>query len=256
MQFKVVIPARLASTRLPAKPLLTLAGRPMILHVCERALASGADQVVVATEDPAIMEAVAHMPVDGMLTSAEHVSGTSRIAEVCSRMRWSEETIVVNLQGDEPLMPSELIAELASTLRSDSSCQVATMAAAMTHWDEVLDPNIVKVVVNSQQRALYFSRAPIPCERDMQYVEGDFTPPGIYWRHIGMYAYTAAYLRKYASLAPSPLEDLEKLEQLRVLWHGDAIKVLSVPEAPPPGVDTEADRQRVEALLQQYMLQG
>lgn len=253
MQFKVVIPARLASTRLPSKPLLPLAGRPMILHVCERALASGADQVVVATEDPAIMDVVAHMPVEGMLTSSEHVSGTSRIAEVCSRMGWSGETVVVNLQGDEPLMPPELIAELASTLSSDTDCHVATMAAAMTQWNDIADPNIVKVVMDRRQRALYFSRAAIPCERDRHSVEGDGVPAGIYWRHIGMYAYTAAYLRQYASLEPSPLEDLEKLEQLRVLWHGDAIKVLTVPQAPPPGVDTEADRQRVESILLQYM---
>jgi 3-deoxy-manno-octulosonate cytidylyltransferase (CMP-KDO synthetase) len=249
--FHIVIPARYGSTRLPGKPLLDLCGRPMIHHVCTRALEAGAEQVVVATDDERIAAAVADLPVLAVMTRPDHASGTERLAEVVDRLQWEEETIVVNLQGDEPFMDGRLIQQLARALQQRSDCQVATLATPIVEAEAAFDPNIVKVVTDGESRALYFSRATIPWDRDA------FTGVPVarlreeapYHRHIGIYAYTVSYLRRYVSLSPSPLEQVEHLEQLRILWHGDRILVVPVASGPAPGIDTELDLERAERYL-------
>lgn len=250
--FTIVIPARYGSTRLPGKPLLEIGGKPMIAHVCERALEAGAAEVVVATDDARIAEAVDGLPVTAMLTRPEHASGTERLAEVAERRAWGDDTIVVNLQGDEPFMDAALLRALAAALGRRADCPVATLAAPIHRPEEIFDPNVVKVVTDGESRALYFSRAAVPWDRE-SFAEGKAAPmPGQgmpYRRHIGVYAYTAAYLRRYVDLAPSPLEHIERLEQLRILWHGDRILVVPVEGAPAPGVDTAADLERAERHL-------
>lgn len=248
--FKVVIPARHASSRLPGKPLLPIAGRPMIVHVCERALQAGAD-VIVATDDLRIIAAVAELPVTAVMTRTDHASGTERIAEVAEQLGWAEDQIVVNLQGDEPLAEPELIPQLAAALAPPADAQVATLACPIGDSDEVLDPNAVKVVLDHQSHALYFSRAPIPWFRDgFAHSPPAWPESGTYLRHIGIYAYSVGFLRRYVNWPRSALESVEALEQLRILWQGERIKVVTVPHAPPPGVDTEADLRRVKALLE------
>ena len=250
--FKIVIPARYGSSRLPGKPLLPIAGRPMIAHVCERALEAGAAEVVVATDDVRIAEAIQELEVRALLTRPEHASGTERIAEVADTLGWEDDEIVVNLQGDEPLMQPALIVHLAQALAAQKLAQVATLAAPMTSREEVFNPNAVKLVRDSKGYALYFSRAPIPWHRDSftQAAEGEL-PAGIeYLRHIGIYAYSAGFLRRYVGWPASPLEAVEALEQLRVLWMGERILVLPVAQAPEAGVDTEADLLRVRTQLE------
>lgn len=246
--FRIVIPARYGSTRLPGKPLLPLAGRPMIAHVCERAL-EATPAVVVATDDQRIVDAVAGLPVKAMLTRSDHASGTERIAEVAERLGWSEEEAVVNLQGDEPLMTAALIGELAAVLHQGQAT-VATLAAPITAAAEVFDPNVVKTVLDRHGDALYFSRAPIPWYRDHFASEPELSPDCVWLRHIGIYGYTVGFLRRYVAWPASPLEAIEALEQLRILWHGERIRVIRVAAAPPAGVDTGADLRRVESLLQ------
>ncbi|CAI8754565.1 MULTISPECIES: 3-deoxy-manno-octulosonate cytidylyltransferase [Methylococcus] len=248
--FTIVIPARYGSTRLPGKPLLELGGKPMIAHVCERALEAGAAEVVVATDDARIAEAVDGLPVTAMLTRTEHASGTERLAEVAERRAWSDDTLVVNLQGDEPFMDAALLRALAEALGRREDCRVATLAAPIHRPEEIFDPNVVKVVTDGENRALYFSRAAVPWDRE-SFAEGAGVPmPGMpYRRHIGVYAYTASYLRRYVDLEPSPLEHVERLEQLRILWHGDRILVVPVEGAPAPGVDTAADLERARRHL-------
>ncbi|QKT04855.1 3-deoxy-manno-octulosonate cytidylyltransferase [Ectothiorhodospiraceae bacterium 2226] len=251
MRFRVLIPARLASTRLPRKPLVPLAGRPMIQHVMERAAASGAHEVLVATDDETIVRAVEAFGGRALLTADTHLSGTDRLAEVSARLGFAEQDIVVNLQGDEPLMPPELIAQVAQALADAPQAEVATAAAPLTSVEELFDPNTVKVVCNAAGDALYFSRAAIPWAREA-FAAG---PPralpeqGGYRRHIGLYAYRAGYLARFVRLTPAPLERMESLEQLRVLWHGGRIRVVEAHAVPPAGVDTPADVARVEALL-------
>ncbi|QXP84569.1 3-deoxy-manno-octulosonate cytidylyltransferase [Methylococcus sp. ANG] len=251
-EFTIVIPARYGSTRLPGKPLLEIGGKPMIAHVCERALEAGAAEVVVATDDARIAQAVDALPVTAMLTRPEHASGTERLAEVAERRAWGDETIVVNLQGDEPFMDAALLRALAEALERREDCPVATLAAPIHRPEEIFDPNVVKVVTDGESRALYFSRAAVPWDRE-SFAEGMAAPkPGQgmpYRRHIGVYAYTAAYLRRYVDLAPSPLEQIERLEQLRILWHGDRILVVPVAGAPAAGIDTAADLERAERHL-------
>jgi 3-deoxy-manno-octulosonate cytidylyltransferase (CMP-KDO synthetase) len=247
--FKIVIPARYGSTRLPGKPLLPLAGKPMIVHVCERALEAGAE-VIVATDDARIAGAVAELPVRAVLTRTDHGSGTERIAEVAEILGWPDETLIVNLQGDEPLMRPELVRKLAETLAGATGAAVATLAAPIRALAEVFDPNAVKTVLDAQGHALYFSRAPMPWHR-AGFGQPDAALPEDfpYLRHIGIYAYSAGFLRRYVDWPASPLEAVEALEQLRILWHGERIRVLPVEQAPEAGVDTEADRRRVEAVL-------
>lgn len=250
--FTIVIPARYGSTRLPGKPLLELGGKPMIAHVCERAIEAGAAEVVVATDDERIAKAVEALPVTAMLTRPDHASGTERLAEVAERRAWNDDTLVINLQGDEPFMDAALLRALAEALGRREDCRVATLAAPIHRPEEIFDPNVVKVVTDGESRALYFSRAAVPWDRE-SFAEWRAAPkPGQgmpYRRHIGVYAYTAAYLRRYVGLVPSPLEHIERLEQLRILWHGDRILVVPVAGAPASGVDTAADLERARRHL-------
>ncbi|MEY2633333.1 MAG: hypothetical protein RIR00_1987 [Pseudomonadota bacterium] len=250
-RFKVVIPARFASSRLPGKPLLDLGGKPMVVRVAERALASGAEEVLVATDHRQVAEVAASAGLRVIMTDSAHPSGTDRLAEVARRCAWPDDTLVVNLQGDEPLMDPELLSLTAVRL---ASCDAAmsTLAHPIADAADFFNPNVVKVVCNAQGEALYFSRAPIPYARDHFAREGggETLPerfPAL--RHIGMYAYRAGFLLAYNGLAPSPLERFESLEQLRVLWHGYRIVVEQVDHAPAAGVDTPEDAARVRKLF-------
>ena len=246
---KIVIPARHGSSRLPGKPLLNIAGKPMIVHVCERALEAG-KEVYVATDDERISAAVAGLPVTAVMTREDHGSGTERIAEVADQLGWPDDTRVVNLQGDEPLMQPELIRQLAETLATEASAEIATLAAPIEDPADVFDPHAVKVVLDRHGHALYFSRAPIPWHRE-SFAQTDRAAAADFpWlRHIGIYAYTAGFLRRYVNWPASRLESVEALEQLRILWQGERIRVLTVASAPHAGVDTEADLRRVLGVL-------
>lgn len=250
MRFKVVIPARYGSTRLPGKPLLNIAGKPMIAHVCDRAKKADADEVIVATDDERIFQAVSDLGFKAVMTRADHQSGTERIAEVARICGWSGDQIIVNLQGDEPLIPPNYIRETAKALAGQEKAGMATLAARINDVEEIFNPNAVKVVLDNSGYALYFSRAPIPWDRDA-FSGSERTPSGKipYLRHIGMYAYTVDFLNRYCSWESSALESVESLEQLRILWHGEAIKVHLVEKTPPAGVDTQEDLIRVEQVL-------
>lgn len=250
--FKVVIPARFASTRLPGKPLLDIAGKPMIVHVCERALEAQSEQVVVATDDQRIFDTVSGLGIQVVMTDPEHHSGTERIAEVARVLGWQDTEIVVNLQGDEPLIPAEYIRDVAEALAGQQQAGIATLAAKILDADEIFNPNAVKVVLDKSGYALYFSRAPIPWNRadfPEHHVLGDDGHP--HYRHIGMYAYTVGFLHRYCSWNASPLESVESLEQLRILWHGEKVLVKVVEQTPEAGVDTEEDLWRVALSLGQ-----
>lgn len=257
VDFTVAIPARMASTRLPGKPLRLLAGRPIVHHVIDRALESGAAEVVLATDSEAIAEAVAWSKVRVVLTRPDHPSGTDRLAEVAERLGWARERIVVNLQGDEPLVPPAAIQAVARALADDPECAIATLAQPITDLAGFLDPNVVKVVVDRAGRALYFSRAPIPWPRDAFARDRSRYPEGLVaWRHIGLYAYRAGFLRDYPSFPPSPLELAESLEQLRALSTGERIAVIRSPIDFPAGIDTEEDLARVERHLSERATRG
>jgi 3-deoxy-manno-octulosonate cytidylyltransferase (CMP-KDO synthetase) len=247
VSFKVVIPSRLASVRLPDKPLQTLLGRPLVQHVYERATASRAGEVLVATESERVAEACRGFGARAVLTSAAHRCGTERVAEVATSQGWPDDTIVVNVQGDEPLMPSMLIDQVAALIGS-SNTPLATLAWPIANTGEMCDPNIVKVVVDARGDALYFSRASIPWNRDLPPTHGD-APLTLALRHIGLYAYRAGPLRALAAAPPCELEDVEKLEQLRALWLGLRIRVGHAETLPGPGVDTEADLKRVARMM-------
>lgn len=249
-KFKVVIPARYASTRLPGKPLLDIAGKPMIVHVCGKALQAGAEDVVVATDDDRILQAVQSIGIKAVMTRADHQSGTERIAEAAELCGWASDDIIVNLQGDEPLIPPEIIRELAGVLASQHQAGIATLAANIVDQEEIFNPNAVKVVLNKDSYALYFSRAPIPWDRDGFKGQGrDVSGKMPYLRHIGMYAYRLGFLQRYCQWQPSILESVESLEQLRILWQGETIKVKVVDKTPPAGVDTPEDLIRVEQTI-------
>jgi 3-deoxy-manno-octulosonate cytidylyltransferase (CMP-KDO synthetase) len=249
--FMVAIPARFASQRLPGKPLLPIAGEPMVLHVAKRALAAGARDVVVATDDARIADTLRTSSVRVVMTRADHVSGSDRLAECVRLCGWSDDTVVVNLQGDEPLAPASGIRAVADVL-VESGAPMATLATPFDTIEEFTDPNCVKVVIDRSGRALYFSRAPVPWPRDAFAKTKDVLPPATpFLRHIGIYAYRAGFLQTFTQLAPTPLERAESLEQLRALEHGHAIAVRIAPEAFPPGVDTPADLERVRALVGQ-----
>lgn len=250
--FKVVIPARYASTRLPGKPLLDIAGKPMIVHVCERALEAEAEQVVVATDDQRIFDTVSALGIAVVMTDPNHQSGTERIAEVAEKMSWAGGDIIVNLQGDEPLIPPSYIRDVAEALASQNQAGIATLAANIVDADEIFNPNAVKVVLSQAGYALYFSRAPIPWDRGSfpdRHVIDENSPTHL--RHIGMYAYTVDFLRRYCGWSRSPLEGIESLEQLRILWHDEKIRVKIVEQTPEAGVDTEEDLWRVALRLGQ-----
>jgi 3-deoxy-manno-octulosonate cytidylyltransferase (CMP-KDO synthetase) len=240
--FVALVPARLASTRLPRKPLADLGGKPMVVRVADRARASGASLVAVATDSPEIAEAVQRHGHRALLTRADHPTGTDRLAEAVDLLGLPDDAIVANVQGDEPLMPTALVAGVARLLRDRPDCAIATAAHPLSPLDELSNPNVVKVVLAADGRALYFSRAPIPFARDGIAAHAGANP---YLRHIGLYAYRASFLRAYRFLAPSPIETIEALEQLRALWHGHAITVMTTDEAPPAGVDTPSDLERV-----------
>lgn len=250
--FKVVIPARYASTRLPGKPLLDIAGKPMIAHVCERALAAQAEQVVVATDDQRIFDTVSALGIQVVMTDPNHQSGTERIAEVADRLDWHADDIVVNLQGDEPLIPPEYISDVAGALARQQQAGIATLAAKIHDADEIFNANAVKVVLDKNNYALYFSRAPIPWNRASfpeHHVVDEVAHP--HYRHIGMYAYTVGFLQRYCNWSASPVESVESLEQLRILWHGEKVLVKIVEQTPEAGVDTEEDLWRVALSLGQ-----
>jgi len=239
--FIAVIPARYDSSRLPGKPLADIHGRPMIAWVYDRAVASGASETIVATDDVRIVEACRAFGAEVMMTRAEHRSGTDRIAEVASVRGWSDEQLVVNVQGDEPLLPAELIAQVAATATRRSSAAIATLVTPITTAVARENPNFAKVVFDRSGRALYFSRAPIPWPRD------GGTPPS--YRHIGLYAYRTAALRVLAEAGPCELEEIEMLEQLRALWLGLEIVVDVATTPPPPGVDTQSELDDVRVRL-------
>jgi len=248
--FRVVIPARYASTRLPGKPLADIAGRPMVLRVVDAARRSGAAEVIVATDDQRVFDAVAGQGEAVVMTRADHPSGTDRIAEVAQQRGWTEDDIVVNVQGDEPLIDPVLVAAVAQALAVDTSAAMSTAAHALASAEEFFNPNVVKVVTTADHRALYFSRAPIPWHRDGFAAQREVLPPGLQpRRHVGLYAYRVGFLHRYGQLTPAPLEQWESLEQLRVLWHGFSIHVIDCAQAPLPGVDTPEDLQRVQALF-------
>lgn len=246
--FRVVIPARYGSSRLPGKPLLPLAGRPMLEWVYRRACRSAARQVLIATDDMRIVEAARGFGATALMTAATHASGTDRIAEVARREAWSDAEIIVNVQGDEPLLPEALIDQVAALLAAHSQAQITTLAVPIGSAAQLQDPNVVKVVSDARQRALYFSRAPIPWDREAGGA-GSAAAQGHARRHLGIYAYRVGALRHLASLEPTPLERLEKLEQLRALEHGMDIRVGDADAIPGGDVNAAGDIAEVEALL-------
>ncbi|MCD8548499.1 MAG: 3-deoxy-manno-octulosonate cytidylyltransferase [Aeromonadaceae bacterium] len=247
MSFVVVIPARYDSTRLPGKPLADIHGKPMIQWVAEQALQAGASQVIVATDDERVAQAVQLPGVEVCLTGRQHNSGTERLAEVCQRYGFAEDTIVVNVQGDEPLIPPQIISQVADNL-AHSQAPMATLAVPIESEAEIFNPNAVKVVMDAQGYALYFSRAPIPWDRD-GFAQQPRQWRQVYARHLGIYAYRAGFIARYLAWEVSPLEQIESLEQLRVLWHGERIHVALAEAVPPAGVDTPEDLARVCALV-------
>ncbi len=253
MTFKVVIPARYASTRLPAKPLLDLGGKPMVVRVADRARQSGAEEVWVATDHPAVRDAAEAHGVRVLMTRADHASGTDRLAEVAALRAWSPDTLVVNVQGDEPLIEPEVIALTAHRL-AESGAAIATVAHPIAEAADFFNPNVVKVVCRGDGDAAYFSRAPIPYARDhfAREAGGEALPAGFpALRHVGLYAYRVSFLAAYAGLAPAPTEIFESLEQLRALWHGYRIAVAIVSSAPAPGVDTPEDAEKMRLIFTQ-----
>jgi 3-deoxy-manno-octulosonate cytidylyltransferase (CMP-KDO synthetase) len=249
VSFTVLIPARLASTRLPRKPLADIGGLPMVVRVARRAALSAAARVVVAADDEQIVRACDAHGVRALLTRADHATGSDRLAEACELLGLGEREIVVNVQGDEPLIEPTLIEACAELLSQRTDCVMSTVAHAIDTPAEFTNPNVVKLVCDSAGRALYFSRAPIPWWRD-GYAKGvGSLPAPAPLRHVGIYGYRAGFLQRFPTLAPSPLETLESLEQLRVLWHGERIAVHISELRPGPGVDTPEDLERVRALL-------
>jgi 3-deoxy-manno-octulosonate cytidylyltransferase (CMP-KDO synthetase) len=250
MEYRIVIPARFASSRLPGKPLADIAGKPMVVRVVEAALQAAPQEVWVATDDERVADAVRAHGHRVLMTRANHPSGTDRIAEVAQQQGWGADDIVVNVQGDEPLIDPALIRAAAVALADDPGAAIATAAHPIGDIEEFFNPNVVKVVVDAAGRAMYFSRAPIPWHRDGLAASRTAMPTGlIARRHIGLYAYRVGFLSRYGSLAPAPEEGWEALEQLRALWHGFPIRVVDCVQAPAPGVDTPDDLQRVRQIF-------
>ena len=243
MNFTVIVPARLASTRLPNKPLADIGGMPMVVRVARRAALSQASQVVVATDSAEVQAACAAYGVRALMTRADHASGSDRLAEACEQLGLDGQDMVVNVQGDEPLIAPGMIDACAAVLKAQPQCVMGTVAHALDDATEFANPNVVKLVTDARGIALYFSRAPLPWWRD-----GGGAPKAAL-RHVGLYAYHAGFLRRFPTLSVSPLEQIESLEQLRVLWHGERIAVHVSAERPGPGVDTPEDLERVRALV-------
>lgn len=249
MSFVVLVPARLASTRLPDKPLADIAGKPMVVRVAERAALSGASRVVVACDDARILAACQHHGVAAVLTRQDHASGSDRLAEACQLLGLADEACVVNVQGDEPLIDPDLVRRCAELLQEQPGCVMSTAAHPIADLADYLSPHVVKVVVNANGQALYFSRAPVPWWRDGSAITPALPAPAPL-RHVGLYAYRVGFLKRFPTLSQAPLERTEALEQLRVLWHGERIAVHLAPHGPGPGVDTPEDLARVRALFQ------
>jgi len=249
MKFKVVIPARYASSRLPAKPLLDIGGKAMVVRVAEQAIKSGAEEIVVATDHIDIFNAVEQAGFKTVMTREDHVSGTDRIAELAAHFKWADDVLVVNVQGDEPLIDPKLIAEVAANLDAHSQASIATLCHAIHDKETMLNPNVVKVVLDVHGYAMYFSRAPIPYPRDA-FAQSQALPFGLpVYRHVGIYAYRASFLHAYAKLTTAPVEQYEALEQLRAMWHGYKISVSIVNKSPASGVDTNDDLELVRKII-------
>jgi len=248
--FKVVIPARYGSSRLPAKPLMDIAGKPMVVHVYERALLSKAKTVVVATDDERIVQALKPYGAKVVMTSPNHPSGTDRLQEVAAKMRWDDDDIIVNVQGDEPLIPPEVINQVAANLAANRQAGIATLAEAIENVAQLTNPNIVKLVRDANNMAMYFSRATMPWARDA-FAQGIHELPvkDLYWRHLGIYAYRVSFLNAYVKWPPAVLEQVEALEQLRALYYGVKIHVDKASVSLPAGVDTQEDLERVRAIV-------
>ncbi|SFC56698.1 3-deoxy-manno-octulosonate cytidylyltransferase (CMP-KDO synthetase) [Polaromonas sp. OV174] len=251
MSFTVLIPARLASTRLPNKPLADIGGAPMVVRVAQRAMQSRASRTVVAADSPEIIEKCAAFGIQAVLTRVDHPSGSDRLAEACSLLGLQDDDIVLNVQGDEPLIDPELINAVAQLLIERPDCAMSTAAHSIEQLADLLNPNVVKVVLDARQTALYFSRSPIPAARDFAgkawWEAGSTLPKPL--RHVGIYGYRVGFLRQFPSLPQAPLEQLESLEQLRALWHGHRIAVHLTDAAPGPGVDTPEDLERARKLF-------
>lgn len=250
--FKVVIPARYAASRLPGKPLADIGGKPMVVRVYERCLESAADGVWVATDDARVAEAVRDHGGHVLMTRDDHPSGTDRLQEVATQLQLADRDIVVNVQGDEPMIPPAVINQVAENLAANPAAGIATLCEPIEQRDDVFNPNIVKVLFDRDGRALYFSRAPVPWDRDTFQAAADagaVLPAGNWWRHIGIYGYRVSMLNQYVTWQPAPPERAESLEQLRAMYHGVAIHVAPACTAVPGGVDTEADLRRMRALL-------
>ena len=245
VDFTVIIPARYHSSRLPGKVLLDIAGKPMIQHVYERAVQSGAQQVVIATDDERVCEVAETFGAEVCMTLPEHESGTERVAEAALALECDDEDIIVNVQGDEPLISPGLITQVAMDLEEHTNVKVATACETINNIQEIFDPNVVKVVLNHRGYALYFSRAPIPWERGVFENKANAVLQDAHFRHIGIYAYRAGFLQTFIEWDDCPLGQLEQLEQLRILWHGGRIHTTLSKHKTPPGVDTEADLKRV-----------
>ena len=249
MRFTVIIPARYASTRLPRKPLLDIVGKPMIQHVWEKAQQAGASRVIVATDHPEIEQVVKNFGGEVCLTSDKHNSGTERLAEVIEKMAIADDEIIVNVQGDEPLIPPVIVSQVAENL-DKHQVNMATLAVKLTTREELFNPNVVKTLTDKNGMALYFSRATIPFGRDhFPNCDDAFVQQQNYLRHIGIYAYKAGFIKQYVAWEPTALEQLESLEQLRALWYGEKIHLELAKEAPQVGVDTTEDLERVRQIL-------
>jgi len=250
VRFTAIIPARYASTRFPGKPLADVAGKPMVVRVAERAIEAGAERVVVATDDERIKAVVEANGIAACLTSPDHPTGTDRLAEAANELALDDDAIVVNVQGDEPLLSPTLIGAVAQLLAVNPDAAIATACHPIADAAEAFNPNVVKVVLDHERHALYFSRATIPWARDAFASGRTDVPPGLpLYRHYGLYAYRVRFLRRFPMLAPAPIERFEALEQLRALWHGYRIVVEITAGTPAPGVDTPEDLERVRALF-------
>lgn len=250
MSFIAIIPSRMTSTRLPGKPLKDIAGKPMVVRVAEQATASGAERVVVAADSEAIIKACSEHGVEAILTDPDHPTGTDRLAEAADKLHLSDETIVVNVQGDEPLIPPTVIRQVADLLAFDTQSTIATAAHPIADVQSFFNPNVVKVELDGTSRAMTFSRAPIPWPRDAFAQDKSSLPEGLTaYHHIGLYAYRALFLKRFSTLKRSPIERFESLEQLRAMWYGYKIAVTVLPENLPAGVDTQEDLERVRSVF-------
>lgn len=252
MSYTIIIPARMHSTRLPGKPLADIAGKPMVVRVAERARLTSASRIIVATDHPDIVKACEEHGIEAVLTRSDHPTGTDRISEVCRKLGLDDGELVVNIQGDEPLIPPAVVDQVASLLAKKPGCAIATAAHPIASLEDFLNPNVVKVELNAMGQAMTFSRAPLPWPRDAFKAAEKRLPEGFSaLHHIGLYAYRVRFLKEFPELPPAPIETTESLEQLRALWNGEQIAVLVLDEALPPGVDTEEDLERVREVYKQ-----